>query len=231
MSDTPKDRPVVLVHGLGGSAATTWQSNGWMDLIQDAGRPVIGIDLLGHGTADKPHDPAAYAEMHLRVLDEIGDQTVDAIGFSLGSKVLLECAATAPERFARLVVTGVGANLFEVRDHHEKIAAAIAGEGDPTDPFSRYFIDLNNDPNGDPEALRALLRSPSERLTPERLEPVTMPVLVLLGDNDFAGPADPLVEALADATFSELKRCDHFATPRSMQCIDEALAFVDAAPF
>ena len=59
MSETPKDRPVVLVHGLGGSAATTWQSNGWMDLIADAGRPVIGIDLLGHGAAEQPHDPPA----------------------------------------------------------------------------------------------------------------------------------------------------------------------------
>ena len=38
-----------------------------------------------------------------------------------------------------------------------------------------------------------------ERLTPERLAAVTCPVLVALGDKDFAGPADPLVEALPDA--------------------------------
>ena len=232
MTDTPNDRPVVLVHGLGGSAATTWQQNGWMDLIADAGRPVQGIDLLGHGTAPKPHEPAGYVDMHRHVLDQIGEGPVDAIGFSLGARILLECAIEAPERFARLVLTGVGTNLFETRsEHHGKIAEAIAGNADPTDPFSRYFTDLANDPEGDPEALRAMLKSPMTKLTPERLAPVTMPVLVLLGDNDFAGPADPLVEALADATFSELKRCDHFATPRSMQCLDEALAFVDAAPF
>lgn len=235
MSDTPSDRPVVLVHGLGGSAATTWQSNGWLDLIADAGRPAVGIDLLGHGTAAKPHDPEAYVDMHLGVLDRIGaldGGPVDAIGFSLGSRVLLQCAIASPGSFSRLVLTGVGANLFENRgDHHEKIAAAIAGHGDPTDPFSRYFTDLSNDPDADPEALRALLKAPSQKLTAEQLAPVTMPVLVLLGDNDFAGPADPLVDALSDVRFSELKRCDHFATPRSMQCIDEALAFVDAAPF
>jgi len=229
---TPIERPVVLVHGLGGSAATTWQHNGWMDLISDAGRPPLGIDLLGHGSAPKPHDPEAYQDMHRHVLDQLPDQPVDAIGFSLGARVLLECAIEAPERFSRLVLTGVGANLFEVRgDTSQKIAAAIRGEGDPNDPFSRYFTDLSNDPEGDPEALRAMLKAPSTKLTAQRLAGVTMPVLVLLGDNDFAGPADPLVEALADVTFSELKRCDHFATPRSMQCIEEALAFVDAAPF
>ena len=232
MSATPPERPVVLVHGLGGSAAMTWQHNGWVDLIADAGRPALGIDLLGHGTAPKPHDPEGYRDMHRHVLDQLPDEPVDAIGFSLGSRVLLECAIEAPTRFARLVLTGVGANLFETRsEHHEKIATAIAGKADPTDPFSRYFTDLANDPDGDPEALRAMLKSPMPKLTPERLAPVTMPVLVLLGDDDFAGPADPLLEALPNVSFSELKRCDHFATPRSMQCIDEALAFVDAAPF
>lgn len=230
--DTPQDRPVVLLHGLGGSAATTWQSNGWMDLIADAGRPALGIDLLGHGSAPKPHEPEAYSDMHRHVLDQLPDQPVDAIGFSMGAITLMRCALEAPERFSRLVLTGVGANVFEERsDQRDKIVASINGEADPTDPFSRYFTDLANDPDGDAEALRAMLRSPGKRLTPEDVSQLTMPVLVLLGDKDFAGPADPLVDALPNATFSELKRCDHFATPRSMQCLEEALAFVDAAPF
>lgn len=231
MSETPTERPVVLVHGLGGSAATTWESNGWMDLIADAGRPTIGIDLLGHGTAPKPHEPAAYGDLHRHVLDALPDEPVDAIGFSLGAMTLLRCAMEAPERFARLVLTGVGANLFEERDHHAQIVAAIDGHGDPDDPFTRYFADLANDPTSDALALRALVNREGERFTAEMLAPVTMPVLVLLGDGDFAGPADPLVDALADVRFVELRRCDHFATPRNMQCLDEALAFVDAAPF
>ena len=210
----------------------TWQHNGWMDLIADAGRPALGIDLLGHGNAPKPHDPEAYRDMHRHVLEQLPPEPVDAIGFSLGAKTLLQCAIEAPERFSRLVLTGVGANLFEVRtEQHDKIASAIRGEADATDPFSRYFTDLANDPDGDVDALRALLGSPGERLTADKVATLTMPVLVLLGDNDFAGPAHPLVDALPNATFSELKRCDHFATPRSMQCLEEALAFVDAAPF
>src|SRR3954451_17844289 len=55
--------PVVLVHGFATSAARTWGDNGWLDLLADVGRPTIAIDLLGHGTADKPHDPAAYAQL------------------------------------------------------------------------------------------------------------------------------------------------------------------------
>ncbi|MEM7092883.1 MAG: alpha/beta fold hydrolase [Actinomycetota bacterium] len=232
MTETALDqRPVVLVHGFGGSAATTWQSNGWMDLIADAGRPVLGIDLLGHGTAPKPHDPEAYNEMARHVLDALPDTPVDAIGFSLGARTLIECARVAPERFARLVLTGVGANLFEEREDHARIAAAVRGEGDPTDPFIRYFADIANDPDSDIEALRALIDRPSSPLAIADLAPLTMPVLVLLGDGDFAGPADPLLEAIPHASFTELRRCDHFATPQSMQCLDEALNFVDASPF
>ena len=55
--------PVVLVHGWGGSFAATWQRSGFTDLLADAGREVIGIDLLGHGTAPKPHDPEAYDDL------------------------------------------------------------------------------------------------------------------------------------------------------------------------
>jgi len=237
MSENPgtatdvKDRTVVLLHGLGGSAADTWQGNGWIDLITDAGRPALGIDLLGHGSAPKPHDPTAYQAMHQHVIDQLPDTPVDAIGFSLGAMTLLRCAIEAPERFARLVLTGIGGNVFEPSEHHQKIVDAIDGVGDPNDPFTRYFADLAGNPDADPEALKALVTSGGKRLTPTDVQAITVPVLVLLGDGDFNRPAAPLVDALANATFSELKRCDHFATPRSMQCLNEALAFVDASPF
>ena len=61
------DPPVVLVHGFATSADRTWRDNGWIDLLTDVGRQVITIDLLGHGEADKPHDPAAYERLEALV--------------------------------------------------------------------------------------------------------------------------------------------------------------------
>jgi pimeloyl-ACP methyl ester carboxylesterase len=55
-------------------------------------------------------------------------------------------------------------------------------------------------------------------------------VLVVLGDRDFVGPPDPLVEALPDPTLLTLRGADHFVTPRDVRFIDAALAFVDAVP-
>ncbi len=226
------DRPVVFVHGLGGSTESTWRHNGWLDLVADAGRTAIGIDLLGHGSAPKPYEPAAYADLADAVIAQLPEAEVDAVGFSLGARVLLACAAQAPGRFARLVLIGVGANLFDAStENRDKILAAMAGDGDLTDPFVRYFADLAADPSADAQALAALLTHESTPLTADALSPVTMPVHVLLGDNDFAGPAGPLLAALPHASFAELRNTDHFATPKSMQCIDEALRFVEASPF
>jgi hypothetical protein len=55
-------------------------------------------------------------------------------------------------------------------------------------------------------------------------------VLVVLGERDFVGPADPLVERLtgAEVTLRILPRTDHAATPKSFDFIDAALAFLGA---
>jgi len=91
--------PVLLVHGFASSFALNWQESGLSYLLEDAGREVIGVDLLGHGTAPKPHDPAAYADLGARVVDVLPDVPVDAVGFSMGARTLIEVVSAQPERF------------------------------------------------------------------------------------------------------------------------------------
>jgi len=217
--------PVLLVHGFATSADRTWGDNGWLDLLRDVGREPIAVDLLGHGHADKPHDPAAYEQLEALVAAQLPDEPVDAIGFSLGARVLLTIAADHPDRFHRLVLTGVGANLFR-DDPRDLISQAIRGEGDTDNPVAQYFAGLARQPGNDPEALLACMQSPRPRLDDGRLAKVTCPVLVVIGDRDFAGPGEPLVEALPDATLRTLPGVDHFATPKDFRTIDAALNFI-----
>jgi pimeloyl-ACP methyl ester carboxylesterase len=219
--------PVLLVHGFATSAERTWGDNGWIDLLRDVGRTVIAVDLLGHGRADKPHDPAAYDQLEALVAAELPDEPVDAIGFSLGARVILTIAAEQPERFNRIVVTGVGANLF--RDEpRDLIASAVRGEGDIDNPVAQYFAGLARQPGNDTEALVACMSSPRQRLDDGRLGKITAPVLVVIGENDFAGPGDPLADALPDATLVTLRGLDHFATPKDFRTLDAALEFIGA---
>jgi pimeloyl-ACP methyl ester carboxylesterase len=63
-------------------------------------------------------------------------------------------------------------------------------------------------------------------LRPEQLASVTNPVLVAIGDRDFAGPADRLVAAFPEGTLAVLRNTDHFATPSSFAFIDAMLDFL-----
>jgi len=219
--------PVVLVHGFATSSARTWGDNGWLDLLGDVGRQALPIDLLGHGTAEKPHDPSAYDALESLVAAQLPDGPVDAIGFSLGARVLLTLACDRPERFGRLVLTGVGANLLR-SEGNDLVLRAIEGDGDPTNPVVQYFAGLAQHPEVDRAALAACLRAPRPPLTPQRLAAVELPVLVVLGDKDFAGPGEPLVDALPNAQLVMLRNVDHFATPKDFGCIDAALDFLGA---
>jgi pimeloyl-ACP methyl ester carboxylesterase len=237
---SPDAPAVLLVHGWGGSFTATWEHTGFTALLADAGRDVIGVDLLGHGSAPKPHDPGAYADLTGRIAEALPDQApVDAIGFSLGALTLLRAAIDRPDRFRRLVLAGIGRNVFERDDAGTaRILAALdrvvngdTGDDAGDDNVSRLFAQYAQQPGNDIRALAAVLRRPpGAPLTPERMAAVTCPTLVIVGDRDFVHPADALVDALPDARAEVLRNVDHFATPESFGFIDAALEFLDAVP-
>ena len=217
--------PVVLVHGFAASFDRTWLDNGWVDLLEDLGREVLPIDLLGHGRAAKPHDPDAYDDLEARVAATLPEGPIDAVGFSLGARVVLTLAASEPHRFRRLVVAGVGENLFRHEDP-EPIASAIAEGAGEADRVGQHFAQLAQASGNDPLALAACLRRAAPRLDAAELGAIDLPVLVVLGDDDFAGPADRLLEALPDVRLVTLRGVDHFATPKAMGFLEVALDFL-----
>ena len=224
--------PVVLVHGWGGSFLNTWQKSGFTALLEDADREVIGVDLLGHGAAPKPHDPEAYADLTTRIIDALPDEPVDAVGFSLGAITLLRLACDQPHRFSRLVLAGIGENVFSTdTTGTDKIVAALQGDGDPGDNLSRLFVQYADQAGNDKAALLAVMKRPSRGpFTDGELAAVTCPTLVAIGDLDFAGPGDRFAAALPNSQLAVLRKVDHFATPEAFAFIDAALEFLDAVP-
>lgn len=220
--------PVVLVHGFASSFERNWRQPGWVDLLTESGHDVIPVDLLGHGDAPKPHDPAAYADLGERVVDVLpAEGQVDAVGFSLGAITLLGVAAAHADRIRRLVLIGIGDNVFRSGDA-EPVARAIEGTEAPTHPLAAAFANFAANGENDPAALAACIRRRSTPWTPEQLAAITCPTLVVLGDKDFNGPPEPLVEALPDATLKVLRNVDHLGTPNDFGAIDATLRYLDA---
>lgn len=223
-------KSLVLVHGWGGSFRHTWQDPGIDQIFRDVGHGVSGIDLLGHGEADKPHDPEAYAGLVSHLLEHLPDQPCIVVAFSLGALTTLRAAVTSPERFCGIVLAGIGDGIFEPHKPEEtaRIISGVEGTAGADDNMARLFGQYARQGGNDINALVAVLkRPPSPPLTIEQLSAVTCPVLVCIGDGDFAAPADRLARSLPDATLRVLPRTDHFATPGSFAFIDVVVGFLE----
>ena len=223
--------PVLLLHGWAGSFRDTWQKPGIDALLEDIGRSVIGLDLLGHGSQDKPHDPEAYTQLPEWLLANIPSEhpTVDAVGFSLGALTLLRSAIMAPHRFRRIVLAGIGDGVFEKSEPNanQRIVDALEGRAPEDDTFARMFSQYGNQPGNDLGALTAIMkRPPSDPVLEHEIASLHHEVLVVIGDKDFTFPAQRLASAFKNGKLAVLKNTDHSATTESFSFIDELLEFL-----
>lgn len=222
--------PVVLIHGWGGNFTDTWQKPGIDALLADIGREVIGLDLLGHGDQEKPHDPLAYVRLPEWLLENLPDApAVDVVGFSLGALTTLRALIAAPDRFGKVVLAGIGDGVFDKSspEGNKRIVDALEGVGPEDDTFARMFVHYGNQPRNDIKALTAIMkRPPSEPIDPAVLASITNEILVVIGDKDFTAPADKLASAFPNAKITVLRNTDHFATTDSFSFIDALLDFL-----
>ena len=84
-------RPLLLVHGLGGS----WRS--WMTILPALSemRDVVALDLPGHGETTAVASSGTFRGLADSVETFIGDQGlegIDIVGSSLGARIVLELA-------------------------------------------------------------------------------------------------------------------------------------------
>lgn len=222
---------VVLVHGWGGSFEETWKKPGIVDILADTGLKIHGVDLLGHGTSDKPHDPEAYDQLGSHLLAQLPDEPCIVVAFSLGAMTALRLAASTSDRFAGMVLAGIGDRLFEPHDPEEsrRIIAGVEGTASPDDNVAQLFGRYARQGDNDPLALAAVLkRPPAERLQPEHLSGIECPVLVCIGDKDFAAPAQRLASSFSNGELAVLPRTDHFATPGSFAFIDAVVGWLES---
>ncbi|MFI2563359.1 alpha/beta fold hydrolase [Paenarthrobacter sp. NPDC018779] len=116
-------RPVLLIHGFSSSSKLNWGDSGWITTLQEAGRRVITVDLPGHGRSHSPEDLDSYTPSRIRadLLQLVFDagarplrdgnpaSGLDIIGYSLGSRLAWEFAATQPDLVHRVVLGGPSA--------------------------------------------------------------------------------------------------------------------------
>ena len=104
IGDLQAQTPVLIIHHAPGSSAL------YDELVCAIGnsRPVLALDLPGHGESDAPADALqsvqAWAGAVLSVLDALGVSACHVYGHNGGAAVALELARVKPERVASLLL-------------------------------------------------------------------------------------------------------------------------------
>jgi pimeloyl-ACP methyl ester carboxylesterase len=223
---SPRPSALILLHGFGSSFDHNWRQTGWVDILADFGVTVPAIDLPGHGASSPLTDPADYADADEEIRRALPpDGPIAGVGFSAGAEMLVRLAVAEPERFERIVLLGLGDNLFESGDP-TALVAALEGSEEPEDVQARLFHRLARSAGNDPRALSAFLRRPRRPVAEEELARLRCPILVVLGDRDTVRSAGRLMAALPSASLVTLAGVDHFATPSDFGAIDATIKFL-----
>ncbi len=202
--------PLLLLHGFTGSAQS-WAPH--VSFFAQRYR-VITLDLPGHGRTDAPADPLHYrmeacAEDILALLETLTPEPAHLLGYSMGGRLALYLALTAPQRFRSLILESASPGLataaerHQRREHDNALADRIEQQG------IAWFVDfweqrplfhshqqlppamraalrrqrLQNNPRGLANSLRGMGTGVQPSLW-DRLNTLTLPVLLLAGALD-----------------------------------------------
>lgn len=114
---------LVLIHG-GAQNAHTWDT-----VALALGRPLLAVDLPGHGHSDRPADGAANVPRNAQDVAEVirvlAPTARAVVGMSLGGLTTLALSAHAPDLVAKMVLVDITPGVN--RDKAKDIAAFVNG--------------------------------------------------------------------------------------------------------
>jgi len=215
--DEGDGEPIVLVHGFASNKAVNWVYPGWVTTLVRAGRRVIALDNRGHGESTKLYDPAAYhsaimAEDVRALLDHLGLERADVMGYSMGARNTAFLVLAHADRVRAAVLGGLGMALVEGGGLPDRIAAALEAPSlaDVSDPRGRTFRAFAEQTHSDLRALAACIRGSRQSLSAAEVGRIGVPVLIAVGStDDIAGEPDGLADLIPGAEALVIPGRDH----------------------
>jgi 2-succinyl-6-hydroxy-2,4-cyclohexadiene-1-carboxylate synthase len=246
----PGAAPLVLLHGFTGSLRS------WDDVRPSfAGLgQLIRVDVIGHGRSPSPPDPAEYSlDAAIRqltsLLDSLGLDTVDLLGYSMGGRVALHFAVHTPHRLRRLILESASPGIEDESERARRIASddaladRILRDGLPAfvDEWERqplllpaahvppsvrarqHDLRLQNTPLGLANSLRGM-GAGQQRPLWSSLSGLDVPVDMIVGQNDtrYCAVGQRMAESLPRAELTVVADAGHTVH------VDQPPAFVKA---
>jgi pimeloyl-ACP methyl ester carboxylesterase len=185
-------RPLILLHGGLGSG----EMFGPILPTLSEQHQVIAVDLQGHGrTADiaRPIDIRVMADDIAALIDHLGLDQPDLVGYSLGGGVALQTAVNYPAKVGRLVTASASirpdAIYPEIRAQQGQVNAAAAEFMKDT-PMYELYQRVAPHPEDFPRLLDKMGESMAKDFDfAEDVRSLQVPTLVVAADADMAPPS------------------------------------------
>ena len=215
--DEGEGEPILLVHGFASTKNVNWVYPTWVSELKKSGRRVIALDNRGHGDSAKLYDSEEY-EIGIMtgdvtaLMDHLGIERADIMGYSLGSRMTALLALSQPQRLRCAIFGGLGIGLIEGGGPGENVAAALEAPSldDVTDPVGRTFRAFADQTRSDRRALAACLRGSRRLMTREEAAGIAVPVLIAVGTSDaIAGSAAALGKIIPGSQVLDIPNRDH----------------------
>jgi pimeloyl-ACP methyl ester carboxylesterase len=236
--DEGEGEPIMLVHGFASNAAVNWVQPGWFKFLKEAGRRVIALDNRGHGASTKLYDPAAYHSARMAadvraLLDHLGLERADVMGYSMGARIAAFLALQHPQRVRSAIFGGLGSRLIEGTGVPDEVARALEAPSldAVSDPRARLFRVFAEQTKSDLRALAACIRGSSQTLTRAQIATIRVPALVALGAKDvIGGSAAELATLLPAGRALEIPGRDHMTAVGDKVFKQGVLSFLAGRP-
>lgn len=226
--DNGSGPPVLLSHGY---SATTRMWTGQVEALKSQYR-VITWDMRGHGQSDSPDDPTAYSEQATvddmaAILKHLGIEKAVIGGLSLGGYMSLAFNVAHPAMVRALMLFDTGPGYKNPvgregwNETARKRAEIFESKGlDALGSSAEVRIAQHRSAQGLAHAARGMLAQFDSRII-ESLPEITVPTLVLVGDNDtpFLGGTDYMANKIPNSTKVVIENAGHASN------IDQPAAF------
>lgn len=224
-------RPILLIHGLASTHATTWVNFGWEELLADAGYDVVPFGLPGHGNGSGDVLSSADEVQNAVRTTAMKSGARAAMGFSAGAVLLMHASIAAPALFETRVHLGIGDGAFGASRHHlQGRAKVLAAGGEGEDHWSQTIVRSARRSGLDMTEIAKYL---GESLPPPpmaELAELSGRSLFVVGGDDPSGPLDELARSVPNVSTRIIADCDHFRTTANPHTMREVVTFLNGSP-
>jgi pimeloyl-ACP methyl ester carboxylesterase len=245
-----KGPEVVMIHGFASSLQGNWIDANWVDALSDSYKLIL-VDCRGHGKSDKPVDPSQYGE-HMtddivKLLDHLSIEKANFIGYSMGSSITFNLLLQKSELFKSAILGGFVLRFINdeerstAENQTNQIIEALKAKAKDNikNPVALRFRLFAESTGGNLEALAAVMKGggPERRIfnskaeMDEALKKISVPVMTVVGSNDFIpGDKTLIAQLVPDACHFQIQGKDHLTVvpdPKFHMVVKAFLDFVN----